>query len=52
MAAPRYAYQKEARGYSVWTLSPHTGDRRDWIADCRTAREAHRRKGRLVTIRD
>lgn len=30
----RYGIKKEAKGYSVWTLSPGYGDRKEWIADC------------------
>ena len=36
----RYMIQKESTGYSVWTVSPHTGSKQDCIAYCRTKREA------------
>lgn len=44
----KYGYQKEARGYSVWTLCPHTEDRRDWVADCRSASQAQAMINRLT----
>ena len=44
-----YKYQKDASGFSVWTVNIY-GDRRDWVADCRTARDAQRLINRLYKM--
>lgn len=35
-----YMIQKERDGWSVWTCAPHTGDRRDFMSEHRTKRQA------------
>lgn len=42
-----YAYQKEAKGYSVWLVSLWTGDMKDLICYARTSREAQAKVNKL-----
>ena len=40
MSLHDYGYQREARGFSVWTRCPHTGDKRDCLDHVPTRRAA------------
>ncbi len=42
-----YMVQKEKHGWSLWTCTPGSGDRRDWIGDYRTKRDALRAMDKL-----
>ena len=47
-----YGYQKEAKGYSVWSLKPHTLDRCDLICYCRSRRDAKIKMEKLYIQQD
>lgn len=44
---PNFGYQREASGFTIWTLSPHTGSKIDCLDWVDTERQAQRKVNAL-----